>query len=84
LRPRSASDYSLLIVALLERGELAPEEAAWRFDDAGVAPADRRLLDESIETGAARRPSIAPSALSWGSRGLPHVAESTSERRSSS
>jgi hypothetical protein len=39
-----ANYYSLLIVALLERGEpIKLEEAAKRFEEAGVAPADRAL-----------------------------------------
>ena len=39
-----ANTYSLLIVALLERGEpITLEEAAERFEQAGVAPADRAL-----------------------------------------
>jgi hypothetical protein len=40
----AANHYSLLIVALLERGEpITLEEAAKRFEEAGVAPADRAL-----------------------------------------
>ena len=39
-----ANYYSLLIVALLERGEpISLEEAARRLEEAGVAPADRSL-----------------------------------------
>jgi len=39
-----ANTYSLLIVALLERGEpITLEAAARRFEEAGVAPADRAL-----------------------------------------
>ena len=39
-----ANYYSLLIVALLERGEpLTLQEAAKRLEEAGVAPADRAL-----------------------------------------
>ncbi len=41
---REANYYSLLIVALLERGEpITLEEAAKRFEEAGVAAADRAL-----------------------------------------
>lgn len=40
----TANYYSLLIVALLERGEpITLEEAAKRFEEAGVAPARRAL-----------------------------------------
>ncbi|MBI4500912.1 MAG: hypothetical protein HY700_07100 [Gemmatimonadetes bacterium] len=39
-----ANSYALLIVALLERGEpITLEDAAKRFEEAGVAPADRAL-----------------------------------------
>lgn len=41
---REANSYSLLIVALLERGEpITLQEAAKRFEEAGVAPAHRAL-----------------------------------------
>ena len=43
-KSRDANYYSLLIVALLERGEpITLEEAAKRFEEAGVAAADRAL-----------------------------------------
>ena len=43
-KSRAANYYSLLIVALLERGEpITLEEAAKRFEEAGVAAADRAL-----------------------------------------
>jgi hypothetical protein len=43
-RSPDANTYSLLIVALLERGEpITLEAAARRFEEAGVAPADRAL-----------------------------------------
>jgi hypothetical protein len=41
---REANNYSLLIVVLLERGEpVTLHEAAKRFEEAGVAPAERAL-----------------------------------------
>jgi hypothetical protein len=41
---RDANSYGLLIVALLERGEpMTLEDVARRFEEAGVAPADRAL-----------------------------------------
>ena len=53
----SANYYSLLIVALLERGEpITLEEAAKRFEEAGVAPADRAL--SSLKRCKPGRPPI--------------------------
>ena len=41
-RNREADWYSLLVVALLERGEpITLEEAARRFEETGIADADR-------------------------------------------
>lgn len=52
-----ANYYALLIVALLERGEpITLEEAARRFEEAGVAPADRAL--ESLKRCRPARPPI--------------------------
>jgi hypothetical protein len=52
-----ANTYSLLIVALLERGEpITLEEAARRFEEAGVAPADRALA--SLKRCKPGRPPI--------------------------
>jgi hypothetical protein len=52
-----ANYYSLLIVALLERGEpITLEEAAKRFEEAGVAPADRALA--SLKRCRPGRPPI--------------------------
>jgi hypothetical protein len=52
-----ANHYSLLIVALLERGEpITLKEAAKRFEAAGVAPADRALA--SLKRCKPGRPPI--------------------------
>ena len=52
-----ANYYSLLIVALLERGgPITLEEAAKRFEEAGVAPADRAL--SSLKRCKPGRPPI--------------------------
>jgi hypothetical protein len=52
-----ANYYSLLIVALLERGEpITLEEAAQRFEQAGEAPADRALA--SLKRCKPGRPPI--------------------------
>lgn len=52
-----ANYYSLLIVALLERGKpITLEEAAKRFQEAGVAPADRAL--SSLKRCKPGRPPI--------------------------
>lgn len=52
-----ANTYSLLIVALLERGlPLTLAEAARRFEEAGVAPADRALA--SLKRCKPGRPPI--------------------------
>jgi len=52
-----ANYYSLLIVALLERGEpLTLEEAAERFEAAGIAPAGRALA--SLKRCKPARPPI--------------------------
>lgn len=52
-----ANYYGLLIVALLERGApITLEEAAKRFEEAGVAPADRALA--SLKRCRAARPPI--------------------------
>ena len=52
-----ANYYSLLIVALLERGEpIALEEAARRFEEAGVVAADRALA--SLKRCRPARPPI--------------------------
>ena len=41
---KEATNYSLLIVVLLERGEpVTLEYAAQRFDEAGIAPRDQAL-----------------------------------------
>jgi hypothetical protein len=53
----SANSYSLLIVALLERGApMTLEEAARRFEEAGIAPAYRAL--ESLQRCRPGRPPI--------------------------
>jgi hypothetical protein len=52
-----ANYYSLLIVALLEHGEpITLEEAARRFEDAGIAPADRAIA--SLKRCKPGRPPI--------------------------
>ena len=52
-----ANFYSLLLVALLERGEpMTLEEAARRFEDAGVASAREALA--SLERCKPARPPI--------------------------
>lgn len=54
---RDANYYSLLLVALLERGEpITLAEAAKRFAEAGVAPADRALA--SLKRCKPGRPPI--------------------------
>lgn len=54
---RDANWYSLLIVALLERGgPITLEQAAKRFEEAGIAPADRAL--RSLKRCKPGRPPI--------------------------
>jgi hypothetical protein len=56
-RSPDANTYSLLLVALLERGEpITLVEAAKRFEQAGVAPADRALA--SLKKCKPARPPI--------------------------
>jgi len=53
----AANTYALLLVALLERGEPMPlTEVAKRFEEAGVAPAERALL--SLKRCRPARPPI--------------------------
>lgn len=57
MKAPDANYYSLLIVALLERGEpITLEEAARRFEEAGVAPFDRALA--SLKRCRPARPPI--------------------------
>jgi len=52
-----ASSYSLLLVALLERGEaMTLSEVAQRFEEAGIAPRDRAL--ESLKKSRPARPPV--------------------------
>jgi hypothetical protein len=57
MKAPDANYYALLIVALLERGEpITLEEAATRFEEAGVAPFDRALA--SLKRCRPARPPI--------------------------
>lgn len=56
-RSVDASPYALLIATLLEKGEpITLEEAARRFDEAGVAPAEHALA--SLKRCGPARPSV--------------------------
>lgn len=49
-----ANYYSLLIVALLERGDpITLAEAAMRFEEAGVAPARSARIAQAVQAGKA-------------------------------